>query len=65
MENSVAFVMRNAWAVLAGLLVVGAGLALIGVSLPAVALFLLAGLLLMAVSHRGAPKQAPPDADTA
>jgi hypothetical protein len=67
MEDKIAFVMRNAWAVLAGLLVVGGGLALVGASLPAVAMFLLAGLLLMAFSHRGAATgpQAPPDADTA
>ena len=63
MEQFFAVVMRNAWAIVAAMLAVGGGFALIGISLPAVVLFLLAGLLLMALSSQRAAAQAPPDAD--
>lgn len=65
MEQFFAVVMRNVFAVIAGLLLAGGGLAFVGASLPAVVLFLLAGLLLMYVSSRQVAAQATPTTDDA
>lgn len=65
MQQFFELVMRNVFAVIAGLLLVGCGLAFIGASLPAVVLLLLAGLLMMYVSGRQAASQAPPKTDGA
>lgn len=64
MEQFLAVVMQNVYAVVVGLLAVGGGLAYFGASLPAVLLFLLAGLLLMYVSGRREAAQNSLEADS-
>lgn len=64
MEQLVATVLRNAWAVFFGMMAAGAGFALLRISLPAVLLFLLSGLLLMFLSGRQASAAASQDAGT-
>lgn len=65
MEQFIAVVLENVYAVVIGMLAVGGGLAYLGVSLPAVLLFLLAGLLLMFVSGRREAAQNSLEADGA